>query len=256
MRINFLIVGAQKAGTTALSSFLAQHPELCVAHTKEAHLFDAADYQAAPGVWDQRHAQIFPDYRGQRWVGEATPIYMYLPFVAERICLYNPGMRLIALLRNPAERAISHYKMELARGVEPLPLGMALASERFRLWRDRNNLAQTSSVRVHSYVARGFYSRQLQGLLRYFPREQLLVLKMDDLLHRHADTLNKVYRFLDVETPEELPEPRHVRPALGDGLIERHVEPSAPVRLVLKRIYRREIARLEELLGWNLDDWR
>jgi hypothetical protein len=256
LKVNYLIVGAQKAGTTALASFLAQHPEICMARRKEIHLFDAPDYQDSPSFCDARYAVEFPDYCGQRWVGEATPIYMYLPLVAERIHRYNPQMRLIILLRNPAERAVSHYGMEVSLNRERLSLSTALAIERFRLWRDRMNLSFTSSLRDHSYIDRGFYSRQLNHLLLHFSRQQLLVIRTDDLLGRHVETLERVYKFLDLERPASFPEPQQVRLPLGPGIIETHIQPSPLMLTLLKRIYRNEIVRLEQLLGWRLDDWR
>jgi hypothetical protein len=111
-------------------------------------------------------------------------------------------------------------------------------------------------MRAHSYVDRGFYSRQITHLLRHFSREHLLVIRTDHLLTRHVETLQHVYRFLDVVSPAPFPEPQQVRPALGSGILDRRVEPSFLVQAFLKRIYKNEIERLEQLLGWNLADWK
>jgi hypothetical protein len=279
LKVNFLIVGAQKAGTTALASFLAQHPDVCVSRRKELHVFDAPDYRDTRGFWDERYAVGFPDYRGQPWIGEATPTYMYFPFVAERIYRYNPDMRLIALLRNPAERAISHYKMEISRDTERLPLIAALAAERFRLSRAQGALGWNDAPRAHSYLDRGFYSRQIQRLLHYFSRDQFLILRSDDLLAHHVETLETVYEFLGVNRPERVPLPEIIRPPLdpralevkrpepvplaetvGPPLeteaVEKAVDVSRFTRAALRRVYRNEINRLEQMLGWNLDNWR
>ncbi len=255
-KVNCLIVGAQKSGTTALANFLGEHSEICIAPWKELHVFDAPDYEETPSFCDQQYARAFPNYHGQRWVVDATPAYLYLPFVAERIHRYNPEMRLIAILRNPVERAISHYAMEVSRLAEHLPLYAALAAEQLRLWRDRRNLAWTSSARAHSYVDRGFYSIQLQRLIDRFSREQILALRTDDLRHHHVETLERVYAFLGVERPARFPEQRYIRPVLGEGVVERSMEAPPLARVLLKQIYRSEITRLENLLGWHLDDWR
>jgi hypothetical protein len=256
VKVNFLIVGAQKAGTTALASFLAQHPDVCMSRRKEVHVFDAPDYRDTRAFWDERYAEQFPHYRGQRCVGEATPSYMYFPFVAERIYRYNPGMRLIALLRNPAERAISHYAMEIGRNTERLPLIAALAAERFRLSRPTETLGWKCSLRTHSYLDRGFYSRQLERLFQYFSRDQVLILRTDDLLAHHVATLENVYEFLGVSRPDRFPQPEVIRPPLEPGAVEKAVNTSHFTRAALRRVYRNEIGRLEQMLGWELDEWR
>jgi hypothetical protein len=255
-KVNCLIVGAQKSGTTALAAFLGEHSEICMAPAKELHVFDAPDYREIPGFCDERYASAFPGYTGQPWIAEATPAYLYLPFVADRIHRYNPDMRLIAVLRNPVDRAISHYSMEVSRGFERLPLYAALALERPRLWWNAGNLAWTSSVRVHSYLDRGFYSRQLERLMERFSPAQILVLRMDDLLHRHVETLERVYAFLGVKTPAHVPEARHIRPVAAEGVVARTIEASPMLRSILNRVYQSELERLERLLGWQLDDWR
>ncbi len=261
-KVNLLIVGAQKAGTTALASFLSEHPDVCMAPQKEVHLFDAPDFQDSAGFCDARYAEVFKECRGQRWTCDATPIYMYAPDIAPRIRRYNAHMRLIALLRNPVERALSHYAMERARQVERLPLAAALAAEPVRLWRHRHDLSWSSALRAHSYVDRGYYSRQIAHLLRYFPREQLLILRTDDLLRDHAGTLRRVYDFLEIDVPATLPEARQVRPSLGHDPVERSdslgrlCTPSVPVRAALRYVFKPELRRLERLLGWQLNDWR
>lgn len=255
MIVNLLIVGAQKSGTTALARFLGQHPDIFMSDDKELHVFDAPDYGGTDYA-AARFALAFHGRDGAKWRGEATPAYMFLPGVAERVHHYNPSMRLIAILRNPVERALSHYAMERSRNVERRPLWQALAAEPFRLWRDRDNMAWGSSLRDHTYLARGFYSRQLQRLFALFPREQILVLKTEDLYRRHGDTLAAVYRFLEIAPPAVLPEPQFIRAFLGHGITDHQVTPSRAVRVALQALYRGEFARLERMLGWNLDDWR
>ncbi len=256
MKVNFVIAGAQKAGTTALAAFLAEHPEICMAPQKEVHLFDAPDYVDSTAFCDERYRQAFPNYHGQPLVGEATPIYMYLPVCVARIQRYNPAMRLIVLLRHPAERALSHHAMERSRQAEPWPLLAALAAEPFRLWRAAGSLEWSSAVRTHSYLDRGFYSRQIANLLEHFPREQLLVLRTEELLAHHAETLRRVYTFLGAEEPAVLPASRQVRPGAELGADEARPTRPAAVASALKWIYRSELARLEKLLGWRLDSWK
>lgn len=246
--VNCLIIGAQKSGTTALASFLAEHPDICVAPAKEVHLFDAPDFEESREFCDARYAAAFPNFRGQAIVLEATPIYMYLPIAIERIRRYNDAIRLIAILRHPSERAVSHYAMERRRHTESLPLGAALLAEPFRLWRRRGDLAWDSAVRTKSYVDRGFYSRQIAHLTACFPRQQLLLLRTEDLREHHEATLETVYRFLGVARPDSLPIARAIRPD-DSAAAAIDVRPSAWVSTLLALIFRREIGRLEALSG-------
>ncbi|MEZ5293360.1 MAG: sulfotransferase [Vicinamibacterales bacterium] len=261
--MNCLIIGAQKAGTTALARFLSEHPDVCVAPAKEAHLFDSPAFEDTRAYCDACYAEAFPNFSGQRIVLEATPIYMYLPIALGRIARYNPAMRLIAVLRNPSERAVSHYTMERRRGREPLSFAAAIAAEPFRLWYGRGDLAWGSVPRAKSYVHRGFYSRQIQEILRVFPRDQLLLLRMDDLRHDYEATMDAVYRFLSVPRPATLPAPREIRPnvALSAGAPPPD-DAAGDIRLaswvpsLLAAVYRREITRLERLMETDLSGWR
>lgn len=256
-QVNFLIAGAQKGGTTALASFLAEHREVCMAPAKEVHLFDDPDLADADFGGEMvaaRYRAAFPNHAGERWVGEATPSYLYLPGVAERIRRYHSGMRLIVLLREPSARAVSQYQHERRHRHEWLPFVLALAAERRRLCglaRD-GRVPWNSSLRRHSYVDRGRYGPQVRRLFAQFPRAQVLCLESRDLAARHDETLRRVYSFLELEPPAVLPAPRRV-----------HGAPPGQ-RCFAPRLARRHVAReclestleLERLLGWELDAWK
>ncbi|EQD69184.1 heparan sulfate glucosamine 3-O-sulfotransferase 6, partial [mine drainage metagenome] len=182
-RIGFMIGGAQKCGTTAFTEFLRLHPQARLPLGKEAHIFDAPDYDdaALPETIDARFAAHFAEpWQESLLYGDATPISLFLETAICRAARYNPALRWIILLRDPAERALSHYAMERARGNESLPLLPALLAEPWRLRRARGDLGWNSSLRNHSYRARGEYAAQLQRLLRHFPREQVLLLRSAD----------------------------------------------------------------------------
>ena len=206
-RINFLIVGTQKGGTTALANFLSQHPEICFAPQKEVHFFDSPQFQdsASSQVWHDIYFKAFFNYQNQPLIGEATPIYMYWPKIAQRIHRYNPSMKLIFLLRDPIQRAISHYCMELQRSNENLSLAHAFLAEPFRLWKHRNNHQENSSLRLHSYLHRGFYRKQIDRFRKLFPSSQILILKNEDLLQHHELTLKKIYHFLNIKNCNFIP---------------------------------------------------
>lgn len=205
-----MIVGVQKAGTTALAHFLAQHPAIGMATPKEVHLFDAPDYSPGwtPAEIDDRYRPFFDGTAEAAIRGEATPIYLFLPAIARELKRYNPDLKLIVLLRNPVERAISHYYMEKNRDKEHLPLWLALLAEPFRLRLPEDAAHIDSHLRRHSYRRRGLYSRQLRNLYRWFDPECVLILRAEDLRQRHDAVLRRVFAFLgvpeDVRVPAEI----------------------------------------------------
>ena len=242
MRVNVLVAGTQKGGTTALARLLSRHPQVRMARTKEVHYFDADENFAGPGPDYARYHDHFDAPEGRPAVGEATPIYMYWDAAPARIAAYNPGMRLILSLRDPAARAWSHYRMERARGAETLPFGRAIREEA-----DRCRAAGAGQHRVWSYVGRGFYSRQIGRLLEHFPREQMLFLRTERLSAEHDRTLHRLCTFLDLRPfdPGTTLDPPQQRPPMDPA--DEHW---------LRRTYHPELDQLEELLGWDCSDWR
>ena len=147
---------------------------------------------------DEHYRPLFAHCAGARMQGEATPIYLFLPEIARALAGYNPELKLIVLLRDPVERATSHYYMERERDREHLPLWLALLCEPFRLRRCRDVRALRSAMRTHSYRSRGLYSLQLRNLYRFFAWDRVLVLRTEDLLQRHDAVLREVFAFLGV----------------------------------------------------------
>jgi hypothetical protein len=246
--VNFLIVGTQKGGTTALAHFLATHPQICLSPEKEVHFFD---YDRQAGYDNYRKA--FPNYTGQIAVGEATPIYMYFPWIAPRLHAYNPNLKLIMLLRSPIERAFSQYQMERARNWESLDFSWAIRLESWRLALGRlhDPLAKTerSWLRTHSYNDRGFYSRQIENLLKYFPRQNLLILRSEELKSDHDRVLQQVYEFLEVDIITPPPTSQYLVGNYQDSIKPKDF-------LYLQQKFEPEIDRLEQLLDWDLSSWR
>ncbi|MBS0460065.1 MAG: sulfotransferase domain-containing protein [Proteobacteria bacterium] len=207
-RIAFLIGGVQKAGTSALAQYLSAHPQLRLPYNKEAHVFDAEDFDdgADTAAIDARFAPLFTADAGTADTaatlhGDATPISLFLPQCLPRITRYNPALRWIVLLREPAERALSHYRMERARGWEHWPLWPAMLLERWRLRLDRDPLATDSHHRRHSYRARGDYAQQLDRLYAQFPSQHVLLLRSEQLRTQPATCVAQVCAFLGVPAP-------------------------------------------------------
>ena len=242
-KLGFMIVGAQKCGTTALAHFLSQHPEIGMASPKEAHLFDSPNYSTdwtAKDI-DERYLPHFRHCTGAAICGEATPIYMFLPGIARELKRYNPDLKLIVLLNDPVERAISHYYMEKHRDQEHRPLWLALLSEPMRLRRCEDVRAHGSAMRTWSYRRRGLYSVQLRNLYRFFDRDRVLVVRTRDLRQRHDYVLGRVCAFLGVS--------EHVRikpEVVFEG--ERRGRKHRAVSAALRVTYLAELVRLYALL--------
>jgi sulfotransferase family protein len=216
---DFLILGAQKAGTTALYAYLRWHPEITGPSFKEVSFFDR--HYTRGETWYRAHLPATPRQwvarqRHGRWpaVGEASPSYLFHPLAPERVAALLPDARLIAVLRDPVDRAFSHYQHEVALGREPLPFEDALAAEEERMRGEVQRMTSDPSYFSeawwnHTYVARGRYGEQLRRWFASFPPEQILVLFSDDLLQQPADTYARVLAFLGVD-PYELSSYPHI----------------------------------------------
>ena len=238
-RVSFLIAGAQKGGTTALFDYLGDYPDLALPSCKELHFFDDETQDWTRPDYGAYHAR-FPAPDG-RPCGEATPIYLYWPGSLERVAAYNPAMKLIVTLRDPVQRAWSHWRMEYARGPETQPFAWCIREGRQRLFRAE----PWGHHREFSYVERGFYAEQLERAFALFPREQVLVLKAEDLRADPAAVLADVRRFLGLPpAPAPAPRERHVGRAGGypSALTEADVAH-------LREVYAADARRLGALVG-------
>jgi hypothetical protein len=238
--VDFIVVGAQKAGTTALFDYLGEESGVALPDVKETHFFDDESVDWAAPDYDLYHRR-FPAPDG-RLRGEATPIYIYWPRSLERIRAYNPAARLILMLRDPVDRAWSHWRMEYARGVEARPFAWCIREGRQRLFAAE----PWGHHREFSYVERGFYGEQAARLLRLFPREQLLVLKACDLRADPDGVLTDVRAFLDLPARSAGAERRavHVGREMDYGS-----ELTAEDAAFLRDVYATDMARLENLTG-------
>ncbi|MDC0835940.1 sulfotransferase [Geitlerinema sp. CS-897] len=195
---NFLIIGAQKGGTTSLFYYLSQHPQVRVAPQKEVHFFDLHYHLGVD--W---YARQFPDTPNSAIAGEASPYYIFHPDVPRRVAATCPQVKLIALLRNPVDRAISQYFHEVKQGFETLSLQEAFRQEPQRLATEAEKLRndphyRSDNYQHYSYLARGRYLEQLQQWWNHFPREQMLVLNSEAFYRNPNDTLTRVLSFLDL----------------------------------------------------------
>jgi hypothetical protein len=242
---DFLIVGAQRAGTSALYTYLRRHPDIGGPPWKEVNFFDIRYERGAS--WYRGH---FPIRRAGRpqLVGEASPSYLFHPLAPERVAALLPDVRVIALLRDPVDRALSHYHHEVDLGREPLSFEDALDREEERMRGEWERLADPSYFSYawwnHTYFARGLYAEQLERWQSAVPRERLLTIVSEEFFADPPGTYARVLEFLGA-APYELDsyppvfsrEYGQMRPETRDRLAGRYLEPNR---------------RLAELLGRQL----
>ena len=273
---NFLVIGAHKCGTTSLYQYLAQHPEVFVSPVKEANYFwwegQAEDRFSAKTRGE--YERLFEGVKGEKAIGEASPQYLNNENSAERIRRELPGAKLVVSLRNPADRAYSHYLSLLRNGYETRPAVQALQPESL-------------------CVQHGFYYPRLLRYYERFPRERIHVILFDDLVSDSPAIMRRLFEFLGVDTAAPIDTkiihnraraPRsawitrwllramslrfHVLPHLparlrGHGLAMRlhestltkapRMEPALRRRLL--EGYRDDIGRTGELIGRDLSPW-
>jgi hypothetical protein len=241
---DFVVIGAQKAGTTALYAYLRWHPGITGPSWKEVSFFDRHWWRGEAWYRGQ-----FPLRSRGQLVGEASPSYLFHPLAPDRVRSLVPGAKLVALLRDPVERAYSHYQHEVALGREPLTFEDALAAENERTRGEVERLvadprAFSRAWWDHTYVARGLYAEQLERWFAVFPREQLLVVTTDELGERPAETYATFLTFLGAAPHALADYPR---------VFDRDYAPMrAETRATLAERFREPNRRLEALLGREL----
>jgi Sulfotransferase domain len=244
MRLDFIVPGAQKSGTTALHYFLKKHPEIALPDRQELHFFDdEAIFSRQPVDYETLHQQFRPTGK-TRAIGEVTPSYLYWQPAMERIHAYNPQIRLVILLRNPIDRSFAHWNMQRFKKREPLDFLEALKAEP-----RRTAQPLTLESRQFAYVARGFYSDQLERVFGFFSREKVKIVKFEDFRDRKQETLDAIFEFLGVKRRRQVRDKdRNVVP------YERAM--TKDERRYLAEIFGGEITKLEKMLGWDLSHWR
>lgn len=242
-KVDFLVCGTQKGGTTALHNYLGQHQEIYLPEKKELHYFDDESIDWKNPNYENYHSHFCEENTAGKICGEVTPIYMYWNHSMERIWQYNKKIKIIIILRNPITRAYSHWNMEKQRNADSLCFIKALETEQ-----ERSRISLPLQHRVYSYIDRGFYSQQIRHILRFFPRDQLLVLRQDALIVEAKQILATIFKFLGVENQEI--EIRNGIHALN------YEEPMATgAKKLLLEIFYAEIKQLEFMLKWDCSAW-
>jgi hypothetical protein len=299
---DFVLVGAPKAGTTALHAALARHPQLYLSPVKEPKYYLCGDSPPpayrGPGdahsnrewIWQrQRYLDLFAGAREDQLAGESTPFYLYHRDARRRIAADLPRARLVAVLRDPVDRAYSNWMHLWADGLEPChDVVRACELERRRI--------DDGWAPFWHYRSLGMYGRQLADLFEHFPREQVLVLRYRALVDDPRTALNRVCRFLGVaeDVVSDIPSGNSrpfVHPSLRTRVLGPVVRAGAAVgqflppeawrtasRPIVGQLHQRgnparprltpeqgdllrapfleDIALLEDLVGESFEDWR
>ncbi len=203
---DFLIIGGEKCGTTSLYEYLIKHPHILSAKGKEVYYFD---YKFQNGFgW---YKTFFPKILTKKFIGliknkkilsgEATPRYLNHPHAPKRISKLLPNVKIIILLRNPIDRAFSHYNMESAIGREKLSFKDAIEHEDERITSEYNKMKHNENYYGrkyywYSHAEAGMYMKHLKQWIDLFPRNQFLIVRSEDLFEKTTETYNNVLEFL------------------------------------------------------------
>ena len=250
---DFIIIGAQKSGTTSLYNYMLQHPYIIGAATKEPDYFDHYYWRGI--LWYRSHfaSRAFQCYQrfctGQRLlVGEASTNYLWHPHAPRRIAKCLPDVRLVVLLRNPIDRAYSNYYMTCRKGRETLPFSEAVAQEPQRIRGEMDKMRKNPGYyslgfRHFAYLAKGHYAEQLENWFQWIPRKQFLIIKSEDFYKDIPGSLARIWSFLGV-----LPVSWRNFPVYGK---REYPQMDADMRAFLEKHFRQPNARLSNLLGMS-----
>jgi hypothetical protein len=190
MQLDYIIAGAQKSGTTTLHNLIRAHPDVFTPkNPQELHYFDNETNFSKGMPWFEAH---FTEHEDEPVVGQTSPLYIYHPQASERIYKVYPNVKLIFILRNPVDRAYSHYYHSVKKGYEGEHFEKALQLEASRIKEGELNRNR------YSYKDRGFYSEQVDRYLQFFDKSQIMILQMERLKYEAAEQLNAVFKFLGI----------------------------------------------------------
>lgn len=245
---NFLVIGAAKSGSTSLYAYLKQHPQIYMSPVKEPGFFawegDSLDFRG-PGDRERtlpinnlkEYVTLFDGVTNEIAIGEACTDYLYSSQAPERICHYIPDAKLVAILRDPTERAFSQFLGNTKGGYEPLTnFAQAIAEEDSRI---SNNW----HYRWH-YRARGFYYTQLMRYLDEFDRSQLKIYFYEDWNANPIKILQDIFLFLGVDNtfiPDISTKLNTAPLAPKNKILDKLLQTQNPIKSILKPFFPKEV---------------
>lgn len=245
-RPSFMIIGAQKAGTTALYDILNQHSLVKGASLKEVHYFDNDDWYNKKKLHE--YHSFFPlsyTLKDEEQCFEATPLYLYHPKVAQRLFKYNPNLKLIVILRNPTYRALSSwimYHYHFKKGINKRLYDPRTFKEVIE-----NDIKNISHDDFYSnplgYIKRGIYLDQLEKYYEYFKRDQIFIIENNELKDDFSNSINKLLSFLNL--PYE-----PLKKIITNQSQKKHSEYQEEIK-ILNEFYKPYNKKLYDFLGYK-----
>ena len=246
----YLIIGAQKCGTTSLYAYLTQHPGILPAEKKEVHYFGHPENQLRGRAWYLRH---FPSNSYRKSLekqlgyapitGEATP-NMNQPFMPKLVHELLPNAKLIAMFRNPIDRAFSQYHhYQKIPGREPLTFEEAIAQSAVKLPEEvMNDIERYSKSQHRSYITRGLYAEQLERWYQYYSQDRIHLISSEEFFKDPAAELKKVLKFLQLPDFE-------FDCSISKNIGSYESQMGATIKSHLEEIFKPHNRRLYELTG-------
>lgn len=190
---NFFIAGTPKSGTTSLFHYLQEHPEVFLPELKEPHFFSCPEvkstyYKTKIVDSKQEYLDLYQERESYKAVGDLSSSYLFNKETPKRIHQFNPYAKIIIVLRNPVERALSHYLMDVNLGYINVSLSKVI------------NNKDTFKQHYQEYIELGFYEQQIRAYTKQFPDSQIKVVLSDTLYANTAETLKDIYSFINVST--------------------------------------------------------
>ena len=252
---DFLIIGVKKGGSTSLYRNLVTHPRIEPCLTKEVDYFNR--YFRKGTNWYRSHFPLilFKKYSrkvGREFVtGEATPTYIYHPHAPKRIKKILPKVKLIVILRNPVDRAFSHYNMAVLHKNENLNFDEAIENEQKRIEGEFERMENDEdyfsyNFQTYSFLQSGMYAKQLKRWLEIFPKKQFLILKSEDFNQNPQIIFNQVFDFLNLPNWT-------VKKYKKFSLTSRNKKMDSNIRKKLIEYFKPHNQELYQLIGKNLD---
>ncbi len=293
---NTFIVGAQKSATTSFYNWLAQHPEVCGPSSLKDYPFFIREEYFSKGIESLENAYLKEGYSNQKIVLQGYVNYMFEEQAIYNIHDFDPNAKLICILRNPTDRAISAYNFFKKLNSETNSLKFALENEEERMkgtQREKNNL---------TYKAHGLYSQQLDKIFSTFKRDQVLVLLYEDVSNNPEKILKQTFNFLNIDSSflpnfnrlnttgnarfNFLHDILFTKNRVKKFVVNKIIDPILPLqkriniklalinwntknksnksrevtfvkeRQLLKEYFKEDILKLEKLINRNLDHWK
>ena len=246
---DFLVIGAGRCGTTTVYSWLVEHPEICVRPEKRPEpSFFLKSENYSRGL--ENYAKLFSGCNESQVAGEASTSYIYHPVVAPRIAKDLPSVKLIAMLRNPIDRAWSGYWHTRKHDLEPLSFEKAIEAEPRRLAFPESQY--WDEIRPHAYLDRSRYVQQLKRFQSYRDQGKLFVGLFEDLVDTPKSLASEIFRFLEVDSsfyPPSLEARLNVSVPANKNMNE-------DTRRHLNSLFEDEISAVEAWLQRDLSSWR